>query len=81
MALIDDAIAAGTFMETRRQHYERLMASDPEGTRRLIASLEPGLAPLTEHPRRATGRHRFASMRIVMSPPPPRAATPSSEET
>lgn len=51
MALIDDAIAAGKFMETRRQHYEGLMARDPEGTRRLIASLEPGLAPVPEHPR------------------------------
>jgi hypothetical protein len=42
---IDSAIEAGKFPESRRAYYEREMARDPEGTKRLIASLEPGLPP------------------------------------
>lgn len=46
-AEIDAAIRAGKFSESRRAHYERLMAADPVGTRQLLAQLEP-LAPAAE---------------------------------
>jgi hypothetical protein len=54
MSVIDEAIAAGKFPESRRRHYERLLARDPERTRRLIASLQPvpGLDALATEPRR-----------------------------
>jgi hypothetical protein len=43
--VVDKAIQAGKFPESRRAYYEREMARDPAGTKRLIASLEPGLPP------------------------------------
>jgi hypothetical protein len=39
-ALVDDAIAARKFPESRRAHYERLMARNPQATTQLIDSLE-----------------------------------------
>jgi hypothetical protein len=63
-AAIDEAIAARKFPESRRGHYERLMTRDPEGTRRLIASLQTPLTPLSERPRQATIRSD-AGRRIV----------------
>src|SRR5579862_7810327 len=38
--VIEQAIAAGKFSESRRLHYERMYARDPEGTTALIARLE-----------------------------------------
>jgi hypothetical protein len=43
--VVDSAIRAGKFPEARRAYWEKEMARDPEGTERLIASLEPGLPP------------------------------------
>jgi hypothetical protein len=39
--VIDEAIRAGKFPESRRGAYERAMARDPRGTTKLIASLTP----------------------------------------
>ncbi len=44
---IDAAVKAGKFPPARRAHYERAWDADPEGTRELIASLAPGLVPVT----------------------------------
>lgn len=41
--IIDEGIKARKFSASRADHYRRLYASDPEGTKRLIASLAPGL--------------------------------------
>lgn len=47
-ALLDGAVRAGKFPRARRAHYETLLSADPEGTKTLIASLAPGLVPVTE---------------------------------
>lgn len=39
--VIEQAIAAGKFRDTQRAKYERMYASDPQGTTALIAKLEP----------------------------------------
>lgn len=44
---IDAAVKAGKFPPARKQHYERAWDADPDGTRELIASLAPGLVPVT----------------------------------
>jgi hypothetical protein len=44
---ITAAIEAGKFPPARKQHYEKAWDADPEGTRELIASLAPGLVPVT----------------------------------
>lgn len=36
---ITEAIRAGKFPPSRRSHYERLMAADPEGTKALLARM------------------------------------------
>lgn len=52
--VINAAIAAGKFPESRRAHYERLYDRDPAGTERhiakLAAALAPGGAPATATP-------------------------------
>lgn len=46
---IDDAIRTGRTTPARREHWARAYDADPEGTRALLDSLEPGLAvPLNE---------------------------------
>ena len=49
MSLIDEAIAAGKFPESRLEHYARLLVHDPRGTKRLIASLAAAPEVLTPH--------------------------------
>jgi hypothetical protein len=48
--VVDKAIEAGAFPESRRGFWEQQMTRDPEGTKRLIASLAPGLPPGSELP-------------------------------
>lgn len=47
-AILDGAIRAGKFPKGRRAHYENLLLSDPVGGKALIATLEPGVVPVTE---------------------------------
>jgi hypothetical protein len=42
------AMAAGKFPPARLTQWQKVWASDPEGTRDLIASLTPGLVPVSE---------------------------------
>ena len=44
---IGDAITAGRIPPARRDHYVALWNADSEGTRQLLASLEPGVVPVT----------------------------------
>lgn len=44
---IDAAVKAGKFPPARVEHYQKLWGADPDGTRQLIASLAPGLVPVT----------------------------------
>lgn len=44
---LDDAIRAGKFPPSRREHYLAAWTGDAEGTRALVASLSPGLVPTT----------------------------------
>jgi hypothetical protein len=43
--LLASGVTSGRFAEARRDHYGRLFDADPEGTRTLVESLEPGLVP------------------------------------
>jgi len=43
---LNDAIKAGKFPPSRRQHYLDAWTADAEGTRGLIDSLQPGLVPV-----------------------------------
>lgn len=45
---ITAAIGKGKFPGARREHYTKLWDADPEGTKALLASLEPGLVPGAE---------------------------------
>lgn len=47
-AILTAAIKAGKFSPARREHYGRLLASDREGAKQLIDSLEGGLVPMDE---------------------------------
>lgn len=47
-ALLDGAIRAGKFPLGRRGHYEKMLCADPVGAKALIATMEPGLVPVTE---------------------------------
>jgi hypothetical protein len=47
-ALIEAAIREGKFPESRRAHYEALMAKKPKKTAKLIAKLEPVLSMADE---------------------------------
>lgn len=46
--ILDEAIQAGKFSPARREHWETALKADPEGAKATIASLEPGLVPVTE---------------------------------
>lgn len=52
---ITAAITAGKFAVGRREHYKKAWDADPQGTRELLASLEPGLVPVTETGRAGDG--------------------------
>lgn len=45
---LDNAVKAGKFPRSRRDHYVKLYAADPEGTRSLIDSLAKGVVPVEE---------------------------------
>ena len=45
---IQAAIAAGKFPAGRREHWERIWAADPEGTKTVLAGLTPGVVPLSD---------------------------------
>lgn len=45
---ITAAIRAGKFSLARKEHWERLWASDPEGTRVVLAGLTPGAVPVQD---------------------------------
>lgn len=45
-SFIDNAITAGKFPPSRREHYLTAWRADPEGTRGLIDTLSPGLVPM-----------------------------------
>lgn len=47
-AEVDQAIRDGKFPPSRRQHYERLMETDPVGTRQLLGRMPAGLLPVGE---------------------------------
>lgn len=47
-AILDDAVRAGKFPPSRREHYTALFAADPDGTRNLISALQPGVIPVEE---------------------------------
>ncbi len=44
--ILASAVTDGTFSLARKPHFEALWAKDPEGTRKLVASLAPGLVPM-----------------------------------
>jgi len=46
--VLNTAIRAGKFPLGRRAHYETMLSADPIGTKALIATMEPGLIPVTE---------------------------------
>jgi len=46
-ALIGEAVKAGKFPPARREHYEVMWEADPVGAKQVIASLAPGLIPVT----------------------------------
>lgn len=46
---VDDAIAAGKFAPSRREHWLRVYEADPEGTTNLLAGLTPGQVPTSDY--------------------------------
>lgn len=46
---LDDAVKAGKFPPARREHWQHAYDLDPEGTRQALASLAPGLVPVTDN--------------------------------
>ena len=44
--ILASAVDHGKFAQSRREHFEKLWDKDPEGTRKLVASLAPGLIPM-----------------------------------
>jgi hypothetical protein len=56
--VVEDAIKAGKVSKERAAYWEKEMLRDPEGTKRLIASLEPGLPPGGKLPRSLKRVHR-----------------------
>lgn len=47
-AEIDKAIQAGKFSVARRGHWERVYDADPAGTKELLATLTPGVVPVSD---------------------------------
>ena len=46
--LLDDAVKAGKFPPARREHWENYHQQDPEGAEQALASLAPGLVPVSD---------------------------------
>lgn len=46
--MVDDAIRAGKFAPSRREHWLRVAEADPEGTAQLLAGLTPGSVPISD---------------------------------
>ena len=46
--MVDDAIRAGKFAPSRRDHWLRIAEADPEGTAQLLAGLTPGTVPVSD---------------------------------
>ncbi|MGP3914311.1 hypothetical protein [Nonomuraea sp. 10N515B] len=46
--MVDDAIRAGKFAPSRREHWLRVAEADPEGTAQLLAGLTPGSIPVSD---------------------------------
>lgn len=44
--ILASAVADGKFAQARKDHFERLWDKDPEGTRKLVDKLAPGLIPM-----------------------------------
>lgn len=53
---LNTAIKAGKFPPSRKQHYFDAWKADPEGTRGLIESLQPGLVPVEARGTAGTGK-------------------------
>ncbi|MER7500451.1 hypothetical protein AB0L05_27715 [Nonomuraea pusilla] len=47
--MVDDAIRAGKFAPSRRDHWLRVAEADPEGTAQLLAGLTPGTVPVADN--------------------------------
>jgi hypothetical protein len=45
--VLDAAIKAGKFPPARREHWQRLWAADPDGTKATIGQLAAGVIPMT----------------------------------
>jgi hypothetical protein len=46
--MVDDAIRAGKFAPSRREHWLRVAEADPEGTAQLLAGLTAGTVPVSD---------------------------------
>jgi len=46
--MLDDAIRAGKFPPSRKEHYVKLLKADRDGTKSMIEGLSPGLIPVSE---------------------------------
>lgn len=46
--ILDDAVKAGKFQPSRKDHWRKVFAADPQGTKETINTLEPGLVPVEE---------------------------------
>ncbi len=68
-AVVDKAIQAGKFSESRRAYYERAFAWDPEGTERVIEAMTavPGLDKLAASVSGGSGREQVQRGRIESS--------------
>ncbi|MEV4287360.1 hypothetical protein AB0K40_17790 [Nonomuraea bangladeshensis] len=47
--MVDDAIRAGKFAPSRRDHWLRVAEADPKGTAELLAGLTPGVVPVEDN--------------------------------
>jgi hypothetical protein len=54
-SLLDAAIKAGKFRESRRAHYAAMYDKDPKATTRLISSFAAGAVPSSKAKRSGTG--------------------------
>jgi hypothetical protein len=54
-SLLDAAIKAGKFAESRRAHYAAMYDKDPKATTRLISSFAAGAVPSSKAKRSGTG--------------------------
>lgn len=73
--VVDSAIMAGKFPESRRDHYYRLWEGDPTGTAALIAQLAPGVttAANATHPAVYASPYASAAPHASSAPSAPAA--------